>query len=156
TLAQVQHSAGEQFVLPKKLRDFPKLPKTKTTKHVVFSEAPMDHHSMSDMPRSELENMFFVNGRVYHPERMDLVSYVGEWEHWQLVNNSHMDHHFHLYGTQFLVTHRERSGENTAEPVKAWRRSEEHTSELQSRFDLVCRLLLEKKKGLQQRQMYEK
>src|SRR5207249_11827430 len=26
-----------------------------------------------------------------------------------------------------------------------WPRSEEHTSELQSRFDLVCRLLLEKK-----------
>src|SRR5699024_11664473 len=26
-------------------------------------------------------------------------------------------------------------------------RSEEHTSELQSRFDLVCRLLLEKKKA---------
>src|SRR5699024_12270759 len=29
---------------------------------------------------------------------------------------------------------------------KAAARSEEHTSELQSRFDLVCRLLLEKKK----------
>src|SRR5699024_12409851 len=29
-------------------------------------------------------------------------------------------------------------------------RSEEHTSELQSRFDLVCRLLLEKKKTSQQ------
>src|SRR5207249_8244618 len=28
----------------------------------------------------------------------------------------------------------------------SWERSEEHTSELQSRFDLVCRLLLEKKK----------
>src|SRR5438067_9995336 len=28
------------------------------------------------------------------------------------------------------------------------RRSEEHTSELQSRFDLVCRLLLEKKKNM--------
>src|SRR5699024_12492140 len=28
----------------------------------------------------------------------------------------------------------------------SWPRSEEHTSELQSRFDLVCRLLLEKKK----------
>src|SRR5699024_12195396 len=28
------------------------------------------------------------------------------------------------------------------------KRSEEHTSELQSRFDLVCRLLLEKKKTL--------
>src|SRR5437868_12728506 len=34
--------------------------------------------------------------------------------------------------------------------IRTWsrrtlRRSEEHTSELQSRFDLVCRLLLEKK-----------
>src|SRR5207249_8018091 len=29
---------------------------------------------------------------------------------------------------------------------KMLKRSEEHTSELQSRFDLVCRLLLEKKK----------
>src|SRR5699024_12570275 len=33
---------------------------------------------------------------------------------------------------------------STASPFKF--RSEEHTSELQSRFDLVCRLLLEKKK----------
>src|SRR5437868_12815721 len=30
-------------------------------------------------------------------------------------------------------------------PSRDPRRSEEHTSELQSRFDLVCRLLLEKK-----------
>src|SRR5438067_7374253 len=30
-------------------------------------------------------------------------------------------------------------------PAAAFARSEEHTSELQSRFDLVCRLLLEKK-----------
>src|SRR5437868_14071545 len=30
--------------------------------------------------------------------------------------------------------------------VRGRARSEEHTSELQSRFDLVCRLLLEKKK----------
>src|SRR5699024_12637153 len=28
-------------------------------------------------------------------------------------------------------------------PDRPWGRSEEHTSELQSRFDLVCRLLLE-------------
>src|SRR5699024_12092978 len=34
----------------------------------------------------------------------------------------------------------------TKSPQEA-NRSEEHTSELQSRFDLVCRLLLEKKKG---------
>src|SRR5438105_14654629 len=43
-----------------------------------------------------------------------------------------------------------------AEAVKHWQwyglRSEEHTSELQSRVDLVCRLLLEKKK----KKKYEK
>src|SRR2546429_5306947 len=32
------------------------------------------------------------------------------------------------------------------EVLGAWKRSEEHTSELQSRLHLVCRLLLEKKK----------
>src|SRR5438067_3801116 len=35
---------------------------------------------------------------------------------------------------------------NIKNKLYGWARSEEHTSELQSRFDLVCRLLLEKKK----------
>src|SRR2546426_5050834 len=35
---------------------------------------------------------------------------------------------------------------------RAFRRSEEHTSELQSPCNLVCRLLLEKKKSLSQSQ----
>src|SRR5699024_11462679 len=38
---------------------------------------------------------------------------------------------------------------NLLEKIRIKRlRSEEHTSELQSRFDLVCRLLLEKKKRI--------
>src|SRR5437868_10774426 len=46
-----------------------------------------------------------------------------------------------------------RDGECCGLPDRfGWRgaatRSEEHTSELQSRFDLVCRLLLEKKKNI--------
>src|SRR5204863_9937597 len=41
------------------------------------------------------------------------------------------------------------SGTRELSPARcwAWGRSEEHTSELQSRRDLVCRLLLEKKKS---------
>src|SRR5699024_11745495 len=35
---------------------------------------------------------------------------------------------------------------DTVKVLSYGQRSEEHTSELQSRFDLVCRLLLEKKK----------
>src|SRR5690554_7784444 len=38
------------------------------------------------------------------------------------------------------------SGKNELDNKLAWLRSEEHTSELQSRPHLVCRLLLEKKK----------
>src|SRR3712207_7489771 len=37
-------------------------------------------------------------------------------------------------------------GRRMYEVLSAWERSEEHTSELQSRQYLVCRLLLEKKK----------
>src|SRR6478672_13644168 len=39
-------------------------------------------------------------------------------------------------------------------PSEARVRSEEHTSELQSRSDLVCRLLLEKKKNLDHLRSY--
>src|SRR5438067_3260421 len=35
--------------------------------------------------------------------------------------------------------------------IRCAKRSEEHTSELQSRFDLVCRLLLEKKNNTRAR-----
>src|SRR5437868_15043838 len=50
-----------------------------------------------------------------------------------------------------LATHYRRpidySEERLDEVRRGLDRSEEHTSELQSRFDLVCRLLLEKKKS---------
>src|SRR5699024_11683619 len=46
----------------------------------------------------------------------------------------HLSHHTHQINEQHTIT----------ETVH-YQRSEEHTSELQSRFDLVCRLLLEKK-----------
>src|SRR5207249_11664913 len=46
-------------------------------------------------------------------------------------------------GEQWPRLHRRRSAPGSAPEF----RSEEHTSELQSRFDLVCRLLLEKKKA---------
>src|SRR5699024_12201713 len=47
-----------------------------------------------------------------------------------------------------LVEYKKKSMEVKPGLAKDWEqsdRSEEHTSELQSRFDLVCRLLLEKK-----------
>src|SRR2546421_7823858 len=47
------------------------------------------------------------------------------------------------------VRHRRHQGRGGQEELSLpERRSEEHTSELQSRSDLVCRLLLEKKKKI--------
>src|SRR5206468_8253176 len=57
------------------------------------------------------------------------------------------------YTTLFRSRRQRRAGRDAASADRALlrglsdaRRSEEHTSELQSRSDLVCRLLLEKKK----------
>src|SRR5256885_6849611 len=41
---------------------------------------------------------------------------------------------------------RPRHADQVLDRPRSWRRSEEHTSELQSPCNLVCRLLLEKKK----------
>src|SRR2546422_8445230 len=59
------------------------------------------------------------------------------------------------YTTLFRSVYSPCAGKDWVRPARAWRRcarqnprSEEHTSELQSRLHLVCRLLLEKKKNL--------
>src|SRR5207302_10647365 len=48
-----------------------------------------------------------------------------------------------------VVGNLERDAQEAAVPAQGIARSEEHTSELQSRENLVCRLLLEKKKQKQ-------
>src|SRR5699024_11284430 len=50
-----------------------------------------------------------------------------------------------LAGDRFVVFADDKKARSIGESRQS-ERSEEHTSELQSRFDLVCRLLLEKKK----------
>src|SRR5215475_1861598 len=65
--------------------------------------------------------------------------------------------------TLFPYTTLFRSGDRGAGPpdqsparLRRWLRSEEHTSELQSRENLVCRLLLEKKKKISQLSLIKK
>src|SRR5437773_3213916 len=50
---------------------------------------------------------------------------------------------------------RSRGSRGRRAPPRPWARSEEHTSELQSHHDLVCRLLLEKKKKINNKCMTE-
>src|SRR2546427_7412701 len=60
---------------------------------------------------------------------------------------------FHWNGVQFVlctVPHAPKVSALKTNPKVAFTRSEEHTSELQSQSNLVCRLLLEKKKKTKQ------
>src|SRR5690349_23087892 len=51
-----------------------------------------------------------------------------------------------IFAQDSVPAPRRRDGHRAAQETSFETRSEEHTSELQSRRDLVCRLLLEKKK----------
>src|SRR5699024_11902289 len=84
-----------------------------------------DLYSPSTSLRTVISNMlesglaeFWMHGGVLH------MSLIGEWDR------------------------RYRQAVTPLPYIRDLTRSEEHTSELQSRFDLVCRLLLEKKKQI--------
>src|SRR5437868_11374015 len=70
------------------------------------------------------------------PPRSTLFPYTTLFRSWMVKLASRRPRSVPM--TPGQTFHDERSNEED--------RSEEHTSELQSRFDLVCRLLLEKKK----------
>src|SRR5699024_2036022 len=60
--------------------------------------------------------------------------------------NSYVDKSFHMFAGEEIRIKIEFDESLINVVLDRFGRSEEHTSELQSRFDLVCRLLLEKKK----------
>src|SRR5690606_15421269 len=119
-LAKINVALNQVDDLPKVLREIPGLGSPQAYKKVEFSEAEMAHDD-HEMSMETLHAMFMINGKVYDMDRIDLESRVGEVEEWELFNNSHMDHPFHLHGTQFMVTSRELKGQRQDEPFRAWR-----------------------------------
>src|SRR5438270_6770894 len=75
---------------------------------------------------------------ILHPPRSTLFPYT------TLFRSRHSDHAATARGRRAAL-YREQDGARGADRF-AGVRSEEHTSELQSQSNLVCRLLLEKKK----------
>src|SRR5699024_12227718 len=74
----------------------------------------------------------------------DLLGICGEWGGDDLRPRALAAHPDRGRGAD-LVDPQAQVDEGIAGYAQVLQRSEEHTSELQSRFDLVCRLLLEKK-----------
>lgn len=112
TLAQFAFTRGTVPAIPSTLRTITDFGQEVAVKKVEFSEIMRmegGQHSMS----------FFVNGKSYDMQRIDLTSKAGEVEIWEIFNNSHMDHPFHLHGTQFIVLDSSLGGKQTPAPYRA-------------------------------------
>src|SRR5690625_7380 len=120
-IAHMSVKASGTPLIPDTLNTLPDLGEPVAFKAIEFSETEMDHEHHEPMTMSMLQSMFMVNGKVFDMDRIDVTSRVGEVEECRVFNNSHMDHPFHLHGTQLQVTQREQNGVVTLEPFKAWR-----------------------------------
>ena len=88
TLATINMVKGNNIALPQRLRVIEDFAKPKVKQRLVYTENQMD---------------FYINGKAFDMNRLDLTTRVGQTEEWEIVNESHMDHNFHLHGTHFLV-----------------------------------------------------
>ncbi len=116
-LLQVDFSgvkAQQHAALPTRLRRIHALGPAKAKKRVVFSEEMSMAGGVHSMK-------FLVNGKNFDMQRVDFTTRINEVELWEVVNDSDMDHPFHIHGTQFQVIEREVDGKITKAPYRAWR-----------------------------------
>lgn len=133
---------GVQPVVPKSLRKFPNLPPAVARKRIVMSESmsmgAMSGGHGSSMKMDDPTMMeFLLNGKSFDMHRVDLRSKAGAWEDWEIVNDSDMDHPFHVHGTQFAVLERVLDGRRHSEPFRAWY----DTVDLKSRETVRIRIM---------------
>lgn len=103
-----------QTPLPENLRQIADLGAPKAHKRIVFSEKMSMAGGVHNM-------QFLVNDKSFDMQRIDLASRIGDVELWEIVNESDMDHPFHIHGTQFQVIERQMDDKVTSEPYRAWR-----------------------------------
>lgn len=112
TLARLDFIPGAIPAIPASLREIADHGQDAAVKKVEFSETMSmegGRHSMN----------FLVNGKTFDMQRIDLTSKAGEMEIWEISNNSHMDHPFHLHGTQFIVLDSSIKGARVPAPYRA-------------------------------------
>src|SRR5699024_11339041 len=96
-----------------------------------------------------LKGMQFHNQRERKSRTNDDIDHERTRENYDLKNDKNIDYNERvkeIIESQKTGTRKTRKDAVLVNELLVTSRSEEHTSELQSRFDLVCRLLLEKKK----------
>lgn len=98
-LATVTMQQGQTISLPKQLRTIEPLGEPTVKRKVVYTE--------------DNKMNFLVNGKAFDMNRIDITTKVKQVEEWEIFNNSHMDHNFHLHGNHFIVKEYELNGKIT-------------------------------------------
>jgi bilirubin oxidase len=110
TLAYTSEPPAASSPLPPSLRPIAPLGGPRAIQQATFTRtAPMG------------AIVFGINGKLFDPARVDVVTQVNDVEEWEVTNLAGMDHPFHLHGGQFQVLSRTRGGVTTAEPFLAWK-----------------------------------
>src|SRR5688572_20833101 len=105
---------------------------------------PGDFQELEDLAQDGID---LVLGKVFYKDLVTDVSADGVTRYYSLtILSQELKLPILGSGMNLVFFHGSTVGFSEFPIIFDWRRSEEHTSELQSQSNLVCRLLLEKKK----------
>jgi FtsP/CotA-like multicopper oxidase with cupredoxin domain len=110
TLSYTSESPAASTPLPAVLRPIGPLGSPRAVQHATFTQSA---------PQGAV--IFGINGKLFDPNRVDVVASLGDVEEWEVTNLAGMDHPFHLHGGQFQVISRTRLGTTRPEPFLAWK-----------------------------------
>ncbi|OCG22218.1 bilirubin oxidase [Gilliamella sp. wkB108] len=111
-LAELELHKTDSINFPEKLRQLPTLGQPVAYKSLEYTE-------VMDMKEPRGGMLFLINGKRHDMDRIDLESKIHDVEEWTIFNNSHMDHNFHIHGTQFMVISHELNGVKKSPEYKA-------------------------------------
>jgi bilirubin oxidase len=114
TLATNAEASAVPMVIPSALRPIADLGVASASQRIELSEVT------GLCTRSGATVTFLINGRIFDPDRVDLVTTVGRVELWKIVNNTAMAHPFHIHGTQFQLVSRQVGTVLTPASYLAW------------------------------------
>lgn len=110
TLATINLRQAKIPTLPKTIRTLPTYKQPNLTRLIEYTEV-MNPRQM----------LFLINGKMHDMHRNDVVLKAGEIEEWVIFNNSHMDHNFHIHGTQFLVVNHHYDGKDSKPAIHGFK-----------------------------------
>ncbi|MGL4766896.1 MAG: multicopper oxidase family protein [Formosimonas sp.] len=86
--------------LPKQLRSIAPLGEAKITRQLILTEK-MEMSMAGGQHNMTMD--FMINGQKFDMSRTDFTARAGEVELWEIVNQTDMDHPFHIHGSHFQV-----------------------------------------------------